>query len=89
VIDVPLHEGPNYSHLWRAPEPEPRRRRRGGRPRRPIPALVVAYAAALHSRVRTWTAVLAELERSGNGRWARNTLRRRVEELRAERSARR
>ncbi len=50
----------------------------GGRPEVLIPSLVVAKAARLYERHRRWTAVLEELERTGNGAWARNTLIRRV-----------
>ncbi len=56
----------------------PSRKGVGGRPEVMIPALVIARAARLYDRHRRWTAVLEELERTGNGVWARNTLIRRV-----------
>lgn len=54
--------------------------RRTGRPRLFIAALVVARAAELFAKLRSWTAVLEQLEAEGNGTYARNTLRRHVEE---------
>ena len=56
----------------------PSRKGIGGRPLAFIPTLVVEHAAMLFSRHRRWTAVLEELERGGNGTYARNTLIRRV-----------
>lgn len=62
----------NMSRIARATRP------RGGRPLAFIPALVVEHAAKRYAVLRRWSDVLQELEREGNGTYARNTLIRRV-----------
>jgi hypothetical protein len=56
----------------------PSRKGIGGRPLAFIPALVVAEAARLAALGIRWASILEGLERGGNGRYARNTLIRRV-----------
>lgn len=50
----------------------------GGRPQAFIAAAVLAIAVQLHKDGRGWKGILEELERTENGRYARNTLKRRV-----------
>jgi hypothetical protein len=49
-----------------------------GRPQAFIPALVVEYAAKLHAGGRGWSDIQQAIERTGNGTYARNTIKRRA-----------
>jgi hypothetical protein len=49
-----------------------------GRPPAFIPALVVEYAAKLHAAGRGWSDIQQAIERTGNGTYARNTIKRRA-----------